>query len=112
MTDPILIFIAAADDAAAYPVSRLLGMTVAADATILMQFESSIGSGGTDGASSDILSLTVTANTELVVFKALSEAIEGAKRNMKNKGFLVIADDVASTYLHANITAVALTIDS
>jgi hydroxylamine reductase (hybrid-cluster protein) len=112
MTDPILIFMAAADDAAAYPVSRFIGMTVAANATIKMQFESSIGSGGTDGASSDILALTVTADTELVVFKALAEAIEGAKRNMKNKGFLLIADDVTSTYIHPNITAVALTIDS
>jgi len=112
MTDPILIFIDAADDAAAYPVSRMLGMTVASDGVIKMQFESSIGSGGTDGASSDILALTVTADTELVVFKAIAEAIEGAKRNMSNLGYLVIADDVNSTYVHANITAVALTIDS
>ena len=37
---PLLIFIDAADDAAAYPLSRFLGMTVAADATILMKFES------------------------------------------------------------------------
>jgi len=112
MTDPILIFIDDADDAAAYPVSRMLGMTVAANGVIKMQFESSIGSGGTDGASSDILALTVTEDTELVVFKAIAEAIEGAKRNMSNLGYLVIADDVNSTYVHANITAVALTIDS
>ena len=112
MIDPLLIFIDAADDAACYPASRLYGMTVAADATILMKFESSIGSGGTDGSAADIITLTVTADTELTVFKAIAEAIEGAKRNGNNKGYLVIADDVNSTYVHANITGSALAIDS
>ena len=53
--DKFLIFIDAADDAAMYPVSSLLGVTVAADATILVKFGSSIQSGGTDGASADII---------------------------------------------------------
>ena len=84
MSDPILIFIDAADDAAAYPASRLYGMTVAGDGTVLMKFHSSIGSGGTDGSAADIITLTVTADTELAVFKGIAEKIEGAKRNAKN----------------------------
>ena len=48
--DKFLIFIDAADDAAMYPMSRFLGMTVAADATILVKFSSSVGSFGTDGS--------------------------------------------------------------
>jgi hypothetical protein len=111
MTDPILIFIDAADDAAAYPASRLYGMTVAADATIKMQFESSIGSGGTDGASSDIITLTVTADTELTVFKAIAEAIEGARRN-PSLGHVTICDDVNSVFAHTDILSCTLTIDS
>ena len=112
MTDPLLIFIDAADDAAAYPLSRMYGMTVAGDGAIKMQFESSIGSGGTDGASSDIITLTVTADTELTVFKALAEKFEGAKRNMKNLGYLVVCDDVNSVFAHKNILSCTLTIDS
>ena len=38
--DKFLIFIDAADDAAMYPLSQLLGMTVAADATLLIKFGS------------------------------------------------------------------------
>ena len=112
MTDPMLIFIDAADDAAAYPLSRMYGMTVAADATILIKFESSIGSGGTDGSAADIITLTITADKELVVFKALAEVFEGAKRNMKNKGFLVVCDDVNSVFAHKDILSCTLAIDS
>ncbi len=112
MTDPILIFIDAADDAAAYPASRLLGMTVAADATILMKFESSIGSFGTDGAAADIITLTVTADAELAVFKGIAEAIEGAKQGHASKGHVTICDDVNSVFAHADILSCTLAIDS
>jgi len=112
MIDPILIFIDAADDAAAYPLSRMYGMTVAADATIKMQFESSIGSGGTDGASSDIITLTVTADSELTVFKALAEKFSGAKANNKATGHITVCDDVNSVFAHPDILSCTLTIDS
>ena len=111
MTDPLLIFIDAADDAAAYPASRFLGMTVAADATILMKFVSSIGSLGTDGAAADIVTVTCTADTELTVFKSIARAIQAAQRNMK-EGFVVIADDVNSTYVDTNITGIAIALDT
>ena len=111
MTDPILIFIDAADDAGAYPASNLLGMTVAADATILVKFGSSIGSGGTDGSAADIVTLTVTADTELAVFKAIAEAIEGARRN-PSLGHVTICDDVNSVFAHPDILSCTLAIDS
>ena len=112
MTDPILIFIDAADDAAAYPASRMYGMTVAGDGALKMQFESSIGSGGTDGASSDIITLTVTADTELTVFKALAEKFAGAKTNTKAQGHITVCDDVNSVFAHADILSCTLAIDS
>ena len=112
MTDPILIFIDAADDAGAYPASNLLGMTVAGDGTILVKFGSSIGSGGTDGSAADIVTLTVTADTELAVFKGIAGAIEGAKRNAKNLGYVTICDDVNSVFAHPNILSCTLAIDS
>jgi hypothetical protein len=111
MTDPILIFIDAADDAGAYPASNLLGMTVAGDGTILVKFGSSIGSGGTDGSAADIVTLTVTADTELTVFKAIAEAIEGARRN-PSLGHVTICDDVNSVFAHSDILSCTLAIDS
>ena len=69
MAAKFLTFIDAADDAATYPVDRLLGITVAGDATVLVKFESSIGSFGTDGAAADIVTLTITADKEKDVMK-------------------------------------------
>ena len=112
MTDPILIFIDAADDAAAYPASNLLGMTVAGDGTVLVKFGSSIGSGGTDGSAADIVTLTVTADTELAVFKGIAEAIEGAKQGHASKGHVTICDDVNGVFAHADILSCTLAIDS
>ena len=111
MTDPILIFIDAADDAGAYPASNLLGMTVAGDGTMLVKFGSSIGSGGTDGSAADIVTLTVTADTELTVFKAIAEAIEGARRN-PSLGHVTVCDDVNSVFAHSDILSCTLAIDS
>ena len=111
MTDPILIFIDAADDAGAYPASNLLGMTVAGDGTILVKFGSSIGSGGTDGSAADIVTLTITADKELVVFKAIAEAIEGARRN-PSLGHVTVCDDVNSVFAHPDILSCTLAIDS
>ena len=111
MTDPILIFIDAADDAAAYPASNLLGMTVAGDGTVLVKFGSSIGSGGTDGSAADIITLTVTADAELAVFKGIAEAIEGARRN-PSLGHVTVCDDVNSVFAHSDILSCTLAIDS
>jgi len=109
--DKFLIFIDAADDAAMYPVSSLLGITVAADATILVKFGSSIQSGGTDGASADIVTLTCTADKELEVFKALAKAIADIGSFNSDK-FLVVCDDVNSVFAHSDILSCTIAIDS
>ena len=108
--EKFLMFIDDADDAATYPASRLLGMTCASDGALIMQFESSIGSGGTDGASSDIVTLTITADKEKDVMTAIARAINGQRNT--DDGLLVVCDDVNSVFLHPNILSVAITIDS
>ena len=105
--DKMLIFIDAADDAAMYPVSRLRAMTVAANATILMKFDNSIG--GTSDNDHDVVTVTVTADTELTVFKAIADAI--AKPGIAgSEGYVVIADDVNSEYVNNNITGIEITL--
>ena len=112
MENPMLIFIDAADDAACYPLSAFAGMTVAADATIKMRFSSSIAGGTGAGAlEADLVTVTCTADKELTVFKTIASAISGATRNL-SEGYVVIADDVNSTYIDSNITGIAITLDS
>jgi hypothetical protein len=102
-----LQFIDAADDAATYPADRLIGMTVAGDATLLIKFESSIGSFGTDGAAADIVTLTITADTEKTVMKAIGDEI-----SLGNTPTIVICDDVNSIFVHPDIASCTLAIDS
>tara|TARA_R100000655_G_scaffold11098_2_gene25929 strand:+ start:322 stop:663 length:342 start_codon:yes stop_codon:yes gene_type:complete len=105
----MLIFIDAGDDAAMYPVQSLLAVTVAGDGQVLMKFKSSIG--GRTGAEHDSVALTCTADTELVVFKAIADAIN--KPGIAgNDGHVVVCDDVNSVFLHANILSCLITLDT
>ena len=79
-------FVDAADDAATYPVDRLLAMTCAADGVLKLHFVSSAGDNGGD----DLVTLTITADTEKTVMKSIGEAIAFSK-----EAVVVIGDDVA-----------------
>ena len=107
MENPMLIFIDAADDAAMYPLDRLVATTVAADATILMHFESNIN----DANEQDLVTITCTSDKELQVMKSIAAGINAAKRN-NSEGYVVIADDVNSTYIDSAITGIDYTLDS
>lgn len=102
-----LQFIDDGDDAVTYPADRLLGMTVASNATLLMKFESSIGSFGTDGAAADIVTLTITADTEKAVMKAISDEIA-----LGDTPTIVVCDDVGGVFLHTDIASCTIAIDS
>ena len=102
--DKFLMFIDGGDDAAMYPVSSLLGMTVAADGQLLLKFKSSIGKN--DGG--DSVALTITADTE----KAVMQAIANACADAYSDATIVVCDDVNSVFLHANILSCAITLDT
>jgi len=108
MNDKMLIFIDAADDAAAYPMSSFAGMTCASDATILMRFTPSFNPVGAADTDVDTVTVTCTANTELKVFKAIADAVAGDFSAHSKRGYVVIADDVNSAYLHPDITGIAI----
>jgi len=114
--EKFLIFIDAADDAAMYPASRLQSMTVAADATILIKFApGSLGEG--QAASVDVVTLTVTANTELAVFKALANKLASSRNSYKQElqatdSFVVVCDDVNSVFAHADILSCTIALDA
>ena len=108
MNNPLLLFVNAADNAAAYPLSGLIAMTVAADATILMKFKSSIG--GTVTSEFDLVTITCAADTELSVFKAIASAI--ASPAGVHEGYVVVADDVAGKFVDSNISSITITLDT
>ena len=111
MNNPLLIFIDAADDAMAVPLSSFLGMTVAADATILMNFVNTLGPNASEDKRT-FATLTVTADTELTVFKALAEKIAGLARANKDVGYITICDDVNSVFAHKDILSCTISLDA
>ena len=108
--DKFLIFIDAADDAAMFPVSGLLGMTVAADATIIVNFVNTLGPNATEDKRS-FATLTETADSELKVFKALAQKISDIGAYNADK-YLVVCDDVNSVFAHPDILSCTITLDA
>ena len=102
-----LLFVDGADDAAMYPASQLLAVTCAADATVLVKFVGGTNDGG--AASVDTVTLTVTADKEADVMKAIAQA---ANAPVIQGGVVTVADDVNSVYISSHITACAITLDS
>ena len=93
------LFTDAADDVAFYPFERLLSITCAHNTQIKMNFESSVGK--SDGG--DTVLLTITAGKEVAIMNSIIS-------NMNSN--IVIADDVNSIYVHPDITACAITLDT
>ena len=106
MSNTFMMFIDEANDAAMYPVSRLRGMTIATSATILMQFEASIGDPDGSNKNTDLVTLTVTAGKEKAVMAAIAKQI-----TTHVTGALVVCDDVTGSNCDANITSCTITLD-
>lgn len=101
-----LQFVEGADKAATYPVDRLISMTCAANATLLLKFSpGSLGTG--QAASLDTVTLTISSDQEQKVMANIADSIL-----FNEDGLIVIADDVDSIYLDPDITACVITLDS
>ena len=81
----------------------------AADEAIVLNFANSLGANATEDKR-DFVTLTCTADAELKVFKSIADAISG--NSFKSNGYVVIADDVNSSYVDSDITACAITFNS
>jgi|TARA_R100000081_G_C4794971_1_gene160213 hypothetical protein len=108
--DKFLIFIDQADDAAMFPVANIQSMTVAADATLIIKFApGSLGDG--QAASIDSVTLTITADKELDVFKALADKIADIG-SFSGSNSLVVCDDVNSVFAHSDILSCTISLDA
>tara|TARA_A100001515_G_scaffold40805_1_gene32074 strand:- start:1297 stop:1617 length:321 start_codon:yes stop_codon:yes gene_type:complete len=101
--DKFISFVSGTDDAAMYPLSALRGLAVTAESTILMTFNSFRN--GTADLDRDTVTLTTTADKEKAVFEAIAQNINAGPHS---DGFILIADDVTSTYVHPDITSITI----
>lgn len=98
------MFIDDANDAAMYPVARLRGITCAADATVLFQFDNSVN--GTADGDADLVTLTVTSGKEKEVMAAIAKQL-----TTHATGALVVCDDVTGNHCHADISSCTITLE-
>ena len=105
--EKFICFVSGTDDAAMYPVGALRGLAVTAESTILMTFASFRN--GTADLDRDTITLTTTADKEKDVMTAIAQKIN---QHPHSDGFILLADDVASTYVHADLTSVAIAYSS
>ena len=100
-----MMFIDAANDAAMYPVSRLRGITCAADATVLLQFDSSVN--GTADGDADLVTLTVTSGKEKAVMAAIAKQLTAHV-----SGALIVCDDVTGNHCHGDVSSCTITLEA
>ena len=105
--EKFICFVSGTDDACMYPVGALRGLAVTAESTILMTFTSFRSSTG--DTERDTVTLTTTADKEKDVMTAIAQKIN---QHPHSDGFILLADDVASTNVHADLTSVAIAYSS
>jgi len=78
-----------------------------------MRFIPSFNPVGAADGDVDLVTVTCNADTELKVFKSIANAIAGGFHGKHSaNGYVVVADDVNSEYVDANITGIDITLGS
>jgi len=90
------------DDTACYPSDNLISMTCVTDTTLLLHFKSSVGD-----ADADTITLTTTSKAEREVMESIAQQIANG-----SGGVITVADDANGIYLHDDISACNITIDT
>ena len=112
---------ASAATSACYPVSSFLGMTPTADGVLTLYFKPLLNAfSGGEAANADYINdsvaLTVSTHRHKEVMENLIKAMNG--RVERTGGFIVVADDVTTTYLTSSagadetVSAIVLNEDS
>ena len=104
--DKFLYFQDGNNDAYCYPVSNLISIIHDGDTSLKLFFAPASTNDAND---TDLVTLTITTQTEKAVTQALIQAINGGPHT---DGFIVVCDLVNSVFLHPDITSTALTADS
>lgn len=104
-----LYFKLADNDEAVYPLSALRSLSCSANAKLDFYFDTAnyLPTGSTS-TSTDVIRCSITADTEAAIMKAFAAEVNGNMHKYKNSvdNRLIVGDQVASSYFHADITAV------
>ena len=109
MRESYLMAVSAVDDAIVIPFSRVRNISCAADATIIISADPAVNDPTGTDADQDIITLTITADTEVAVLKSLAEQLLGAQASHGQSGVLMVCDDVNSVFAHPNILSCTIT---
>ena len=109
MRESYLMAVSAVDDAIVIPFSRVRNISCAADATIIISADPAVNDPTGTDADQDIITLTITADTEVAVLKDLTIQMLGAQASSGQSGVLMICDDVNSVFAHADILSCTIT---
>ena len=103
-----LYFKLADNNEAVYPVSALRSVSCSTDSKLDFYFDTSSYTPGTTNSTTDAIRLSITADTEVAIMKDLADLINNnwSKKTNKQIDYVIIGDQIATEYWHANITAV------
>ena len=99
-----LYFNNGADTSIMYPASALKGIDLQADTAIDFYFKSAHITKVTGTDLEDRIRVTITSDKELVAKEGVVQAVNKALSS--SSGFVVIADEANSVFVHENITAI------
>ena len=102
-----IMAVSAADDAIVVPTSRIRTISCASDSAIIIYCDPGIHDPTGTDADADIITLAITADTEVATLKSLVEQLNAYPH--QNGSVLMICDDVNSVFAHANITSCTIT---
>ena len=101
--EKFLYFQTANDDAAMYPVSKLLAVEHGGDTALLFKFMGSSQDTTVEEDNVDVVTCVITTQKEKDFMRAIVNKInEPASRD---NGFIVVADDINSEYIHNDLTS-------
>ena len=109
MRESYLMAVSAVDDAIVIPFSRVRNISCAADATIIIAADPAVHDPTGTDADQDIITLTITADTEVAVLKDLTIQMLGAQAGNGQSGVLMVCDDVNSVFAHPDIASCTIT---
>ena len=100
----------AVDDAIVVPINRIRTISCASDSAIIIYCEPGIADPTGADAENDLITLAITADTEVATLKSLVEQLLGTQNGPGGQaGVLMICDDVNSVFAHPNITSCTIT---
>ena len=103
-----LYFKLADNNEAVYPLSALRSVSCSTSEKLDFSFDTASYDPDSTAATTDVIRCSITDDKEVTIMKAFADEVNGNfhKNRGKMNNYLMVGDQVAGVYFHANITAV------